>query len=100
MGTFLEFRVLNIKTALAVDEVVFGAVVVDDVVVGDVVVGDVVVGDVVVGDAVAGDVVVGDVIDVDVVVNDVAVGTESVSILEMKKIGKGFSTEKRFVPDI
>ena len=95
MGTFLEFRVLNIKTALAVDEVVFGAVVVDDVVVGDVVVGDVVV-----GDAVAGDVVVGDVIDVDVVVNDVAVGTESVSILEMKKIGKGFSTEKRFVPDI
>ena len=65
MGTLLEEEVLNIKTALAVDEVVFGAVVVGDV-----------------------------------VVNDVAVGTESVSILEMKKIGKGFSTEKRFVPEI
>ena len=45
MGTLL----LNIRTALAVGEIVFNAVVVGDVVVGDVVVGDVVVGDFVVG---------------------------------------------------
>ena len=45
MGTWL----LNIRTALAVGEIVFSAVVVGDVVVGDVVVSDVLVGDVVVG---------------------------------------------------
>ena len=43
MGTLL----LNIRTALAVGEIVFNAVVVGDVVVGDVVVGDFVVGGVV-----------------------------------------------------